>query len=209
MEPQTALVGADRTVELHAIAGVDLDFALVVHPRNLEDDRTFRNDHAFKNLVLLVLRLGVEHLRKRTENLGHTLNEFLLIAVGLLQPGQDAFHILAHLKKPFVIWNSAFCQIDISPTRSKNRANLCFPLRFNRKIHLFSSGDGKIIPFLSLQFRKITFLSFYIFFQPRSPEKSRYESGMLHFCHFLSSRKRRRRSPYTRSRPASPLSRQA
>lgn len=35
VEAQAALVGAERTIELHAVPAVDLDSASIVHPRNL------------------------------------------------------------------------------------------------------------------------------------------------------------------------------
>jgi hypothetical protein len=38
VEAQAALVGAERRVELHAEAAVDLHLALVVDPRHAEDD---------------------------------------------------------------------------------------------------------------------------------------------------------------------------
>lgn len=38
MEPETALVGAQRRVELHAVAAVDLELAAVVLPDDAELD---------------------------------------------------------------------------------------------------------------------------------------------------------------------------
>ena len=60
MEPETALVRPDRAVELNAVSLIDLNLALVVHPGNLEENDAFRNDHALKNLVLLILAVAVK-----------------------------------------------------------------------------------------------------------------------------------------------------
>ena len=38
MQAQATLIGADGAVELHAHAAVDLHLAVVVHPRNAEND---------------------------------------------------------------------------------------------------------------------------------------------------------------------------
>jgi hypothetical protein len=46
VEAQTALVGAQRGVELHAEAAVDLHLALVVDPRHAEDDLPLGLAHA-------------------------------------------------------------------------------------------------------------------------------------------------------------------
>ena len=107
MEAQPALVGTDRAVELDAVTGVDLNPALVIHPRNLKDDGAFRNDHALENLVLLVFRLGLEHLREGAEHFGYALQKLLFMAVGLLQPGQHAIDIIAHFCKTFHSFGSA------------------------------------------------------------------------------------------------------
>src|SRR5690606_34389597 len=42
VEPQAALVGAERRVELDAEAAVDLDLPVIVHPRHPEDDLPLR-----------------------------------------------------------------------------------------------------------------------------------------------------------------------
>jgi len=101
VEAKSPLVRSDRAVELDAVTGVDLDFSLVVDPRNLKHDRAFRNDHTFEHPVFLVLRLRFQQLRKRAEHLGYALDELLLNAVGLLQSGQDAIDIVAHFTDTF------------------------------------------------------------------------------------------------------------
>ena len=42
MQPDPALVGSDRVVELHTIADIDLYLSLVVYPRHTELDLTIR-----------------------------------------------------------------------------------------------------------------------------------------------------------------------
>ena len=77
MEAQAAFVRADGAVELHAVAVVDLDLALVVDPLHAELDDAFRNDDAFEDAVLLVLGFTVEQRSEGFEDLGHALDEFL------------------------------------------------------------------------------------------------------------------------------------
>ena len=57
MEANSALVGADGAVHLHAVAAVDVDLATVVHPRDAEHDDALRLDHAFHDLE--VQKVGV------------------------------------------------------------------------------------------------------------------------------------------------------
>ncbi len=50
VEAQAALVGADRAVHLDAEAAVDLDLALVVHPRHAEHDHALGLDDPLEDL---------------------------------------------------------------------------------------------------------------------------------------------------------------
>ena len=54
MEAQPAFVGPDGVVELDAIALVDADMALVVHPGNAEENDAVRLDHALEDGVAAV-----------------------------------------------------------------------------------------------------------------------------------------------------------
>ena len=84
MEAQAALVGADRGVELHAEAAVDLDLALVVHPRNAEHDHALRLDDALHNAVLLQLRTRLDDRLKALEHFENRLLKLRLVRVALL-----------------------------------------------------------------------------------------------------------------------------
>ena len=51
LEAEATLVRADCVVELNAIAGVDVVVAVVIHPRNAEDDLTVGFNKTFQNYV--------------------------------------------------------------------------------------------------------------------------------------------------------------
>ena len=53
METETALVGTESRVELHAVTLVDLALTLVVLPNNAELDDTLRNGGNFESLPVL------------------------------------------------------------------------------------------------------------------------------------------------------------
>ena len=76
MEAQAALVGADGVVELHAVALVDADMALVVHPGHAEEDHAVRLDHALEDGVALVDGIAVHDRREGFEHLARRLMEF-------------------------------------------------------------------------------------------------------------------------------------
>jgi len=84
METQAALVGADRGVELHAEAAVDLDLALVVYPRDAEHDQALRLNDAVDDAVLLQLRTGFDNRLKALEDFENRLLKFRLVRVALL-----------------------------------------------------------------------------------------------------------------------------
>ena len=93
MEAQTALVGPDGAVELNAEATVHMNLAGVVNPRNAEDDRALRLDHALQDGMLLVTRIGFDYRTKRLQNLGNCLNELRLIGVLLLNVRKDVIYV--------------------------------------------------------------------------------------------------------------------
>ena len=61
MQAQTALVRADGAVGLHAIAAVDVNLTLVVHPRHAELDHALRLDEQLQHAHLHVLGMGLDH----------------------------------------------------------------------------------------------------------------------------------------------------
>ena len=101
MEAQAALIGADGAVKLDAVALVDMDFALVVGPRNLEENDPFRDDHSFENFFLFVYGVGVENRRQRRQNLFSCLEKFLFPGLFGFEVFENFLHILAHLNIPF------------------------------------------------------------------------------------------------------------
>ena len=97
MEAETAFVRPDRAVELNAIALIDLDFAFVIHPGNLEHDDAFRNDNALKNLVLFILAVAVQKFSEGFEDFRYALDEFLFPSCGLLDALKHSLCIAVHV----------------------------------------------------------------------------------------------------------------
>ena len=117
MEAKTALVGSDCAVELNTIALIDLDFALVVNPGNLEEDGAFRNDDAFENFVLFITGISVEEFAERFENFGHALDEFLFPRCGLLDVLKHSLCIAVHVYLSLKVCN---CTVIYSIVRKKS-----------------------------------------------------------------------------------------
>ena len=89
MEAQSAFVGANGAVHLHAVAAVDLDFPMAVGPGNTEYDDSLRLGHAFENLGLLVLQVLLDERPHRFGHLGHRLMKFGFNGITLLECGQE------------------------------------------------------------------------------------------------------------------------
>ncbi|MNZ82402.1 hypothetical protein D3C78_1010990 [compost metagenome] len=85
VETQAALVGADGTAHLDAVAAVDLNLALVIDPRHAEQHRALGFDHALENAGLQVVWVGFEERPKAAQHFFHRLVEFGLGRVALLQ----------------------------------------------------------------------------------------------------------------------------
>ena len=84
MKSDTALVRTDRRVELDTEASVYLNLAIVVYPRNAEDDLSLRlNDSVEYACVDEVLSLFSNGL-KSLKNLCNCLNELRLAGISLL-----------------------------------------------------------------------------------------------------------------------------
>ena len=81
VEAETALVGADRGVELNAVAAVHAHGASVVDPVHAEHDSPLRLNDALENRVLLVLRMRVHNGGERGEDLFGGLDELRLVGV--------------------------------------------------------------------------------------------------------------------------------
>ena len=98
MEAQTALVWSERAGHLYTKPTVDLDLALVVHPRHAECDDAIRLDHALKNLVLLVLRMLLQKRNDGCQNLGNCVLEMRLIGIALRYQIENIIDILFHVR---------------------------------------------------------------------------------------------------------------
>ena len=91
VEPQPALVGAERRVVLHAEAAVDLHATGVVDPRHPEDDLPLGLADALEDRRLHVPGVLVEHAVERVEDLVHGLVELGLAGVARQHLGIDVF----------------------------------------------------------------------------------------------------------------------
>src|SRR5699024_1198534 len=100
MEAQAALVGADGAVELHAVALVDVHAALVVHPRNAEEDDALGLDETFEERCLLVLGMALDDGTKAVQDLGRRLMELGFVGVLLLELFKHSLYII-HKKYSF------------------------------------------------------------------------------------------------------------
>ena len=64
VQAQTAFVGADGGVKLHAVAAVYMHLAMIVYPRNTEHDLPFRLNQPLQQAGFLVFRIVVDHRRQ-------------------------------------------------------------------------------------------------------------------------------------------------
>ncbi len=94
MEAQAALVGADGRVELNAVAAVDLDLAVVVHPGDTELNDTLGLDKALQQGILFPLGMLVDHQLQRLKDLADGLQELRLMSVALFHAFIHALQIL-------------------------------------------------------------------------------------------------------------------
>ena len=65
MKSEAALVRADGAVHLDAETAVDLDLALVVHPRHAEHDDPFGLEDPLHDLRLPILGIALDDQRNR------------------------------------------------------------------------------------------------------------------------------------------------
>ena len=105
MKTQTSLIRAKRTRHLHAIAAIDLNLAIVIHPRHTERDDAVCLNHALKDLVLLVLWMLLQKGDDRCQNLGDRVFEMRLIGIALRYQIQNIIYILFHVRH----YNSSLC----------------------------------------------------------------------------------------------------
>src|SRR5690606_6995091 len=94
VEAESALVGAERAVELHAEAAVDVHLAPVVLPRHAEDDLALGLADALDDLLVGELGMLDAHRLQRLQHLTHGLMELALARVAgddLLEDRLDPF----------------------------------------------------------------------------------------------------------------------
>jgi hypothetical protein len=93
MEAQAALVGADGAVELHAVAAVHLDLALIIDPGHTEADDALGLHQTLDQAGLLVLGVLFHHGLDALQHLTHSLQEFRLVGIALCQAVVHALQV--------------------------------------------------------------------------------------------------------------------
>ena len=96
MQAQSALVGTDGAVVLHAVAAVDLRAALIVHPGHAEHDDPLRLNETVQQARLLIFRVLVEHRREAFQNLGGCLEKLAFMGIALLEALKHAGRVSIH-----------------------------------------------------------------------------------------------------------------
>src|SRR5690606_35212282 len=99
MEPETALVGAERGIELHAKAAGNADLPPVVHPRHAEDDLALGLADAFDERIRDVLRALGDHPSQAFQDLSDRLVKFGLAGVPPQHFGQDRLDLLVNRRQ--------------------------------------------------------------------------------------------------------------
>ena len=97
VEADTALVRADSAVELHAIAAVDVNFAVVIRPRHAEDDGALGLGNALQNAIILVFLIRRKHRGDGRNHLLNSLQELRLIGVFGANLIQHSCSVICHM----------------------------------------------------------------------------------------------------------------
>ena len=96
VEAEASLIGADRGVELAAIAAVHMVLALVVDPGHTEHDRALGLGDALKDALGLVLGLGIDEGTDRLENLFCSLKELGLPRIASFEVVENLLYVGVH-----------------------------------------------------------------------------------------------------------------
>jgi hypothetical protein len=96
MEPQSPLVGSNRTVHLDPVSAVDVDLTLIINPRHSKRDDTFGFDDPFEDPCRPILRMTLEYKRQRFRNLLYCWWNSGS-AGSLLDLSHQVFHIIGHV----------------------------------------------------------------------------------------------------------------
>ena len=94
VKSDTALVRTDRRIELDTETSVHLNLAIVVHPRNAEDDLSLRLDDPVENACVDKILSLFSNGLKGLKNLCYSLNELGLAGISLLYGLQKICEIL-------------------------------------------------------------------------------------------------------------------
>ena len=108
MEAQAPLIGTECARHLHTKSTVNLDLALIIHPRYTECDDAVRLDHRLQNLVCLVLWMLLQQRNNGGQNLGDRILEMCLIRITLCYQIENIINILFHFRH----YNSSLCLPD-------------------------------------------------------------------------------------------------
>ena len=94
METKSSLVRADRAVELYAVAVVDLHLAVVIDPRDTEQDRALRRRQPLQeSLFPVLLLIRFDHDAEGFQNFLHCLKKFRLIGILSCNSCKDVIYI--------------------------------------------------------------------------------------------------------------------
>jgi hypothetical protein len=89
-------VRADGAVHLNAKPAIDPYLALIVDPRNSENDGSFRLHDAFQDAGLLVFRARLQKRPEAAKNFFNGLVKFWLVRIALLQSGKKRVDGFSH-----------------------------------------------------------------------------------------------------------------
>ena len=97
MEPQATLVGAERGVELHAKATIDLHLALIVNPGHAENDLTFRLAQTLYQGMIGIIGLLGDHAPETFQHLDDGLVKLCFAGIAAQHLGEDGFKLFVNL----------------------------------------------------------------------------------------------------------------
>ena len=83
MKSDTALVRSDSRIELYSVTAVYLNLAVVVYPRNSEDDLTLRLNESFHNACIAKAGILIKNGLNCFETLSYCLKKLRFAGVSL------------------------------------------------------------------------------------------------------------------------------
>ena len=95
-ETKPAFIRPDGTVELDAVAVIDLNLSLVINPGNLERDDSLRHSDTLKDFILFILGVHIENFAEGLKNFRDTLKELRFPRSRILQVFQHTLCISIH-----------------------------------------------------------------------------------------------------------------